>query len=76
MRKTLSIAVVLLIVFSMSAFAGGAGRSDDTYEIVFIPKLVGIPWFTAMENGFKDYAEEVGDVKTRFQDQRAWRPRY
>ena len=37
-------------------------RPSDEYEIVFIPKLVGIPWFTAMENGFRDYAEERGGI--------------
>ncbi|VDA99584.1 hypothetical protein S1OALGB6SA_655 [Olavius algarvensis spirochete endosymbiont] len=60
MRKTLLIVVVLLAVFSLSTCSRG---DDDAYEIVFIPKLVGIPWFTAMENGFEDYAAEIGDLK-------------
>lgn len=65
MRRTVSIAMALLLVFGAAVFASGAGEADDAYEIVFIPKLVGIPWFTAMENGFKDYAEEVGDLTIR-----------
>jgi simple sugar transport system substrate-binding protein len=28
-----------------------------TFNVVFIPKLVGIPWFNAMEKGFKDFAK-------------------
>ncbi len=66
MRKTLSLALVLVIALSASLFAGGgAEEQDDSFEIVFIPKLVGIPWFTAMENGFVDYAAESGDLEIR-----------
>ena len=38
--------------------------SDSTapLNVVFIPKLVGIPWFNQMEQGFKDYADEFGTM--------------
>lgn len=61
--------VVMLVVFGMlfsvPLFASGAqeGAADeDVYEIIFVPKLVGIPWFSAMEDGLKDYAEENGTL--------------
>lgn len=31
-------------------------------DVVFIPKLTGITWFNAMEDGLKDYAKEVGGM--------------
>lgn len=63
MKRLSILLIVLLVAFTTTAFASGAAEEqDDTYEIVFVPKLVGIPWFTAMENGFKDYAEEDGGM--------------
>ena len=62
MRRLVMFSLIFSISVGMTAFGGGAGEEDGVYEIVFIPKLVGIPWFTAMENGFNDYAEEVGDL--------------
>jgi len=62
MKQIVTILLVLL-VGSVMAFATPQPETrDDTYEIVFIPKLVGIPWFTAMENGLKDYASENGGI--------------
>lgn len=31
-------------------------------EAVFIPKLVGIPWYNNMEQGIKDYAKKLGNM--------------
>jgi simple sugar transport system substrate-binding protein len=28
-----------------------------TFNVIFIPKLVGVPWFNAMEKGLKDFAK-------------------
>ncbi len=55
-------AVALLSALLFGMLLVGCPRGEETYEVVFIPKLVGIPWFTAMENGFRDYADEVGDI--------------
>jgi len=54
--------MVCAIVVAISMVFLGCPRASDEYEIVFIPKLVGIPWFTAMENGFRDYASENGGL--------------
>ena len=62
MRRFVVFSLILSISVGMAVFGGGAAEEDGVYEIVFIPKLVGIPWFTAMENGFKDYAEQIGDL--------------
>lgn len=52
------ILVVLAIAFAavMPAFAA------DPYEVIFVPKLIGIPWFTTMEKGFVDYGKEAGTL--------------
>ncbi len=57
-RLVSALAALLVAMFLVSSTA----YAQDSYEIVFIPKLVGIPWFSAMENGFKDYASEAGDL--------------
>lgn len=36
--------------------------SDSNLNVVFIPKLVGIPWFNQMENGLKEYAQASGNM--------------
>lgn len=59
-------AILLLIAFmGAPAFATGAQESDanEKFEIVFIPKLIGIPWFNAMEDGLKAFAKENGNIK-------------
>lgn len=67
MKKFSLVCIAILLAvgsFSGALFAQGMQEeADDTMEIVFIPKLVGIPWFTAMENGMKDYAEETDNLK-------------
>lgn len=63
MNKKILIAGAVMMIFALGLSAAGAPEADDgSYDIIFLPKLVGIPWFTAMENGFKDYAAEVGDI--------------
>lgn len=65
MHKRIFFVGSILIVLSM-LFAGFAPVSAQTatekpYEVIFIPKLIGIPWFNAMEKGFKDYSVSAGD---------------
>lgn len=45
-----------------NAPAAGAPAESDVYEVIFIPKLIGIPWFNTMEKGFKDYAAKTGKL--------------
>ena len=59
-RRIVALLVVALV--GISLFAGG-GQETGEQEIVFIPKLVGIPWFNAMEQGLRDYADEIGGLK-------------
>ncbi|PKM58598.1 MAG: LacI family transcriptional regulator [Firmicutes bacterium HGW-Firmicutes-3] len=35
---------------------------EKILEVVFVPKITGIPWFNAMEKGMKDYAKEFGGL--------------
>ncbi len=42
------------------AAAPAATKSAEPYEIVFVPKLTGIPWFTVMENGVKEAGKDLG----------------
>ncbi|MFN8488276.1 MAG: substrate-binding domain-containing protein [Caldilineaceae bacterium] len=39
-----------------------AAAAGKTYEVIFVPKLIGIPWFNTMEKGFKDYAAKKGNL--------------
>lgn len=39
---------------------GGSSESSDKLKIAFVPQLIGIPYFTAMEEGGKKAAEDLG----------------
>src|SRR5262249_55412569 len=39
---------------------GWGGKKKNSYTIAFIPKLTGIPYFTACERGANEAAEELG----------------
>lgn len=43
-----------------AAAGGGGGGGGGEVTVAFVPKLVGIPYFTAMENGGKQAAEDLG----------------
>lgn len=59
MKKTWLITMAILItvaVFSLN----GVFASNEKLKIAFIPQLIGIPYFTAMEQGGKDAAKQFG----------------
>lgn len=69
--KVLASLVVLIAVLSACVApaapaanppAPDTGTTSDVYEVIFIPKLIGIPWFNTMEKGFKDYAAKSGKL--------------
>ncbi len=64
MKKNTFISVLLLMSMMITILAPTftASAEEENYEIIFIPKLIGIPWFTTMEKGLKDYAEKVGGM--------------
>ena len=45
---------VILAAFSMNVFA------EDAVQVAFVPQLIGIPYFTAMDDGGKRAAEDLG----------------
>lgn len=58
-RKLVSILLTTAMCascFSMAALAEGA----DKVQVAFVPQLIGIPYFTAMEEGGQQAAEELG----------------
>lgn len=60
MKKKVVIAlVILLIAGTVTAFARGA-KEEGGLRIAFIPQLIGIPYFTAMENGGNQAAADLG----------------
>ncbi len=63
LKKHLRISVVFVVLCLAFLVAGvpsfAAGKA---YNVVFIPKLVGIPWFSSMEKGLKDYAAAAGGL--------------
>lgn len=63
MKKTLAIALVFLMVFSMAACSGSGGSSkknESDWEIVVVPKDASNPWFVRMDTGVKEFAKESG----------------
>ncbi len=54
---------VFMLVFPLLSCQKQKVVQEGDFELVFIPKLIGIPWFNAMEEGLKLYAEEKGDMK-------------
>lgn len=66
MKRLLYVAAILLLVGGMVFASGGqedgaAGeKTVDDLRIAFIPQLIGIPYFTAMEEGGKAAADEFG----------------
>jgi len=70
MKKLLIIIVAAAVVFSIGALYvfGGTGKDSkkaakEEYEIVYVAKLIGIPWFNITEDGMMDTAEKLGNVK-------------
>ena len=59
MKSVVVAAAVATSLFSLVSFAHAEGKK---LEVVFIPKLVGIPWFNNMEQGIKDYAAKLGNM--------------
>ncbi len=62
MKKYMGLIVLMTLVMAgISGLASSASAKD--FEMVYIPKLVGIPWFNEQEKGLKDYAAEAGGLK-------------
>jgi ABC-type sugar transport system substrate-binding protein len=59
LKKKRICAIVLVAVFIL-AMAGVTQASDKKLKIAFIPQLIGIPDFNAMEDGGNDAAEQFG----------------
>lgn len=53
-KKLLLVVVAALMVLSL---ATGVAAEGKKLKIAFIPQLIGIPYFTAMEQGGKDAAK-------------------
>lgn len=61
-RFLLLVSIVLLIfALSLTAFAGEwVQKASKQWKIAFVPKLIGIPYFNAMEAGGKRAAKDLG----------------
>ncbi|MHC1773698.1 MAG: autoinducer 2 ABC transporter substrate-binding protein [Flexilinea sp.] len=60
MKKVLSVLFVLTMVVSLMIGTVSAQSDADPIKIAFIPQLIGIPYFTAMEDGGKEAAKALG----------------
>jgi simple sugar transport system substrate-binding protein len=56
--RTLATLCLGLAVAGGSAFAAG----NKIYNVIFVPKAMGIPWFSSMEKGLNDYASQAGGL--------------
>lgn len=62
MKKALLLVVCLLLILS-SVYAAGkteSAKEEGKYKIAFVPKLVGIPYFNAMEAGILKAGDDLG----------------
>ena len=57
-KKIVMVLMVLLVATMATLFAQGAG--EEKTRIAFIPQLIGIPYFTAMEQGGDQAAADLG----------------
>lgn len=55
---TVTLAVAALVASLFAATSSGAPKK--TYKIAFVPKLIGIPYFTAMQKGGQAAAKALG----------------
>lgn len=62
-NMVISLMVMIFLLVALPGFSAGKQEAGGDMEIVFIPKLIGVPWFNAMEDGLKDYAKEAGGIK-------------
>jgi len=63
MRKSMKLGLLVLLIALValpSLFAQGQKPAADTYEIVTVVKITGIPWFNRLEEGVKASAKELG----------------
>ena len=57
MLRIIGALVVLSLMLATPLFA-----APKQYSVVYIPKLIGIPWFNTMEKGLKEFAAKTGDM--------------
>ncbi len=50
----------LLVAVGMAALAIGSAQATETKSVAFVPQIVGIPYFNAMEDGGKKAASDLG----------------
>lgn len=62
----LSLMVAMLAACAPAAAPAPAAEAPaagaKVYQVIFIPKLIGIPWFNSMEKGLKDFAAQKGNL--------------
>ena len=57
MRKLVNVLLISLLILSLTTLPA---LGQKKYRIAFVPKLIGIPYFTAMEQGGKKAAQDLG----------------
>ncbi len=64
MRKGMKVwaaaALILMLAGMPAVFTQGQQAADDSYEIVTVVKITGIPWFNRLEEGVDAAAKELG----------------
>ena len=54
LRKKMALAAAVL------AFAAGPARAEEMKSVAFVPEIVGIPYFNAMQDGGNKAAKDLG----------------
>ncbi|MDO4321997.1 MAG: autoinducer 2 ABC transporter substrate-binding protein [Lachnospiraceae bacterium] len=54
------VSILLTAAMAASCFSMVAMADEDTVQVAFVPQLIGIPYFTAMDEGGQRAAEDLG----------------
>ena len=57
MKRLVAWMCVIVVVFLLNVSGGSAA---EEYEIAYVAKLIGIPWFNVTEDGIREAAKDLG----------------
>lgn len=59
-KKILFVATIIILSMLLNSQVFAEETGKEPYEIVYVAKLIGIPWFNVTEDGIKEASKEYG----------------